>query len=85
MNYTVEISTDGPVRMDVGSDSNIITILKGAPVHPKAHNRYPKDYQSKYVIFFLHFFFTFYIHVFCCDRRMMKGEKEAGVDEQYIN
>ena len=52
MNYTVEISTDGPVRMDVGPDSNIITILKGAPVQPKAHNRYPKDYQSKYVIFF---------------------------------
>lgn len=60
MNYTVEISTDGPVRMDVGPDSNIITILKGAPVHPKAHNRYPKDYQSKYVIFYtfsLHFTF----------------------------
>ena len=58
MNYTVEISTDGPVRMDVGPDSNIITILKGAPVHPKAHNRYPKDYQSKYV----NFFYTFSLH-----------------------
>lgn len=56
MNYSVEISTDGPVRMDIGPDSNIITILKGAPVRPKAHNRYPKDYQSKFVKQFIYTF-----------------------------
>ena len=50
MNYSIEISTGEPVKMDIGPDSNIVNILKGAPVHPKSHSRFPKDYQSKYVI-----------------------------------
>ena len=62
MNYSIEISTGEPVKMDIGPDSNIVKIQKGAPVQPKSHSRFPKDYQSKdvmicilhnYVILFL--------------------------------
>ena len=62
MNYSLEISTDEPVRMEVGPDSNIITISKGGPTKPKILNRFPKDYQSKAVrvlLFLLGIFIEF--------------------------